>query len=963
MPTVLELLGVAAAAPHAIRRQLRASICAAGAPPIAHDLRRVADAARALPWSDLRVVRDGRWKYILAPRPELYDLAADPGELRDLVDQRPGDARGGCAPPSKPQLKAERERRSSTGPAAATLSAETLQKLGALGYVSPERPRARCAQGADPKDKIEEFRQLSGLMREGLTCCARSSSPPARPGSTSCARSAPTASSRTSTWARRWSGWAATARPNRASSGPPPPCPASRRPHLGIVDIRMARRDWRGAPAAVQRGEKDAPNEPVLYDREGQIWQQLGDAAQAMTAYRRVAALAPKDALVRWRMGELLLTQRQPEAALAHFKEATTLDPTVADYWNSLGMVLGGGGQHDDAARAFREALTLSPKNAAVRLQPRPGADAGRPARGGRLVPARPDARPQVRAGAAASRGTGATTPRLRRGKRDGASARQGRDRPGDRPAASANDSLRGRTPIWREAGAAVALAVATAALFWPIVGHGFLNWDDPDVVAANPRLHQPPAALLAWAFSTREMGHYQPLSWLALAAVAGEPASPARVHGLAVALHAINAGLLMWLITRALDRGDGDRRRWAPALAGAALFALHPLRVEPVAWASALPYLISYAPLLVAVGAWIAWLRRGSTAWLATSVGLFAVSQFAAGHRAAAPDRCWRCWLWWSPRGERSRPGPSRWRWLPFVVIGVPLAVVEAGARDPAPLGEVGLGPRLAWTLIDPALYAWRTLTGRLPTPVETIPRAPEADWTLALVALAASAAAGLATWRLWSARAAVVVWGSYLALLAPVVGVLPSGLQVTASRYAYGPAMVLSAALAAAIAAAPAHRRRLVLAGVALLVAVQAAAVRPAASDWRDSVTLWTAATASQPRRRRRPLQPGAGAPRRRPDRPGGRRAAAAGHARPRSRPGPGPAGRAARRPRPARGRCRSHRRPAGRRGGRLHARHRARSDAQPAPAESRHGPGPARGPAAGRARPRSGRRRGLG
>ena len=77
-----------------------------------------------------------------------------------------------------------------------------------------------------------------------------------------------------------------------------------------------------------------------------------------MTAYRRVAALAPKDALVRWRMGELLLSQQQPEQALGHFTEATGLDPGVADYWNSLGMVLGGGGQHDEAARAFRQAVT-----------------------------------------------------------------------------------------------------------------------------------------------------------------------------------------------------------------------------------------------------------------------------------------------------------------------------------------------------------------------------------------------------------------------------------------------------------------------------------------------------------------------------------------------------------------------------------------------------------------------------
>jgi len=83
-----------------------------------------------------------------------------------------------------------------------------------------------------------------------------------------------------------------------------------------------------------------------------------------MAAYGRVAELAPKDALVRWRMGELLLTQGAPDQALVQFRAATELDPETADYWNSLGMVLGGGGRHDDAAAAFRQAVSRAPTDA-----------------------------------------------------------------------------------------------------------------------------------------------------------------------------------------------------------------------------------------------------------------------------------------------------------------------------------------------------------------------------------------------------------------------------------------------------------------------------------------------------------------------------------------------------------------------------------------------------------------------
>ena len=68
---------------------------------------------------------------------------------------------------------------------------------------------------------------------------------------------------------------------------------------------------------------------------------------------------------------------------------------------------------------------------------------------------------------------------------------------------------------------ALLVLAVATAATFWPVRSHGFVNWDDPDLLIDNTSLRQPAGALAAWAFSTRHMGHYQPLSWLVFAAVA----------------------------------------------------------------------------------------------------------------------------------------------------------------------------------------------------------------------------------------------------------------------------------------------------------------------------------------------------------------------------------------------------------------------------------------------------------
>jgi tetratricopeptide (TPR) repeat protein len=142
--------------------------------------------------------------------------------------------------------------------------------------------------------------------------------------------------------------------------------PSFTQAHLSLAEARLARKDARGALEALARGQRDAPNEPALFDREGQIWQQLGDNVRAMAAYEKAAALAPSDALVRWRMGELFLTGGSPDRARSLFRQATELDPTVADYWNSLGMVLGGDGDHAGAADAFRKALERDPKDAQV---------------------------------------------------------------------------------------------------------------------------------------------------------------------------------------------------------------------------------------------------------------------------------------------------------------------------------------------------------------------------------------------------------------------------------------------------------------------------------------------------------------------------------------------------------------------------------------------------------------------
>src|SRR5262249_9960496 len=168
-PTLLDLAGIASpnAGParpgHSVAPALRGeSIIADETPAFAESL----TPRIHYGWSDLEAIRDGRWKYILAPRPELYDLAADPGELTNLADAAPARARA-----LRSALDRHLAETHSTTPFDALSTkfpADTVEKLGALGYVSGGGTPDSADAGADPKDKIGEYRILNRLLREGL---------------------------------------------------------------------------------------------------------------------------------------------------------------------------------------------------------------------------------------------------------------------------------------------------------------------------------------------------------------------------------------------------------------------------------------------------------------------------------------------------------------------------------------------------------------------------------------------------------------------------------------------------------------------------------------------------------------------------------------------------------------------------------------------------------------------------
>ena len=313
-------------------------------------------------WSDLRVLRDGRWKYIQAPRPELYDLTRDPGET---------DNRAAAEPARAEALRNALGRRLAQERAAGTVRADAssvppdlLEKLGALGYLGAGTPDAGEATGADPKDKLEDYKVVNRLMREGLVRLrAKDHAGSARLLGQILAR-------RVESFevhyylGRALAGLGRHREAAQHFAAALERLPGYTSAYLELAEARLAAGDPDGALRAVRDGQARSPKDARVFLAEARIWRSRRDRGRELAAYDKALPLLPSDARVRVEAGEVARDLGQGDRAARLLREAVDLDPSVGSYWNSLGMVLGGSGDLPGAERAFAQATERDPGNA-----------------------------------------------------------------------------------------------------------------------------------------------------------------------------------------------------------------------------------------------------------------------------------------------------------------------------------------------------------------------------------------------------------------------------------------------------------------------------------------------------------------------------------------------------------------------------------------------------------------------
>jgi tetratricopeptide (TPR) repeat protein len=411
--------------------------------------------------------------------------------------------------------------------------------------------------------------------------------------------------------------------------------------------------------------------------------------------------------------------------------------------------------------------------------------------------------------------------------------------------------------PRWQWLFLGFLLAVATVALYCPVSSHPFLNYDDDIYVMYNPHvqagLHR---ATVAWAFTSLDAGNWHPLTWISHALDFHLfQLHPAGHHDVNLLLHLLNVVLLFWM----LQQATGFAGRSAMV---AALFALHPINVESVAWIAERKNLLSMLFFLLALGAYRWYVQKPHLGRYLAVAFLFACGLMAKPQVITLPFVL-LLWDYW-PLGRMLAPGhpvPAKtvvpeksFAWLaleklPLLALSVASAVVTIKAQH-----ESGAMSGPHWQpfaiRIENAIVSYARYLGKAlwPSHLSLIYPHPgsslHAQQVLEALCLLVAITTLVAVAR-HRRRYLLVGWLWFLGTLVPMIGVVQVGVQAMADRYAYLPFIGLFIMICWG-SADWAKQRRFPTAwqagvSVAALLALMVVA-HWQLNYWNDNVTMWS-------------------------------------------------------------------------------------------------------------------------
>ena len=342
-----------------------------------------------------------------------------------------------------------------------------------------------------------------------------------------------------------------------------------------------------------------------------------------------------------------------------------------------------------------------------------------------------------------------------------------------------------------------VVLAVVTIALYSPAMSYLFVVWDDRDYVTGNWHVHHGLAwNTVKWAFTSMDAANWHPLTWLSHALDYQLFAlNPAGHHMHSVLIHALNAVLLFLLLVWVT-------KRVGPSILVAALFAVHPLNVESVAWVAERKNVLSTLYFFLTLGAYVWYVQKPSWRRYFLVASLFAAALMAKPMVITLPFVLLLLDYWPLQRtpaggGTADSDGTTRMEWSKLVMEKIPLlllssasAMITIKAQQKAlhTFAESPFLLRVENAVVSYALYLWKMLWPTRLAALYPFPPTLLPVWQVVLSAFVLIGATALVvTFR--HKRYLPMGWFWFLGTLVPVIGLVQVGEAAMADRYAYIP------------------------------------------------------------------------------------------------------------------------------------------------------------------------------